>query len=152
MSQGEVSGSMEAGEDDELIAVWPWVDPEQRESGGMGRGRGRVLVSASQISWVEINGRLMELYAVSGAKYVLPGTLKSLEQRWAKCGFVRIHNSYLVSLTHVRRLCPTSEGGREVYLRFGAGGRYRPVSRRRCPDFKQMWISHLATQYEKSFR
>lgn len=104
-----------------------------------------------KVSWVESSGHFMEFYTVTGEKYLLRGTLKSLEQQWAKYRFVRIHNSYLVSLSHVHKLCPTPGGGREVYLRFGAGGRYRSVSRRRCPEFKQVWISHIAEQYEKYF-
>ncbi|MDQ2882161.1 MAG: LytTR family transcriptional regulator [Actinomycetota bacterium] len=154
MSQSERSKSTEANEDDEPIAVWPWVDPDGSDTrGGVDRGQDRVLLASSQVSWAEVRGHLIELYTVTGEKYGLRGTLTNLERRWAKYGFVRIHNSYLVSLQNVRELCPTSGGGREVYLRFGsAGGRYRPVSRRRCPEFKQVWINHIEAQYKKSFR
>lgn len=131
--------------------MWPWVDPDHSESDGLHSGQDRVLVARSQVSWVEIRGHFMKLYTVTGEKYALRGTLKSLEQRWARYGFVRIHNSFLVSLPHVRQLRPTPGGGREVYLRFGAGGRYRPVSRRHFREFKQVWTSHIEAQYEKSF-
>lgn len=151
MSQSEIPESTEANDEDMLIAVRPWFDPEHSETDEVDRNQPRVLIARSQVSWVEVRGHFMELYTVTGEKYVLRGTLRSLERRWAKDGFVRIHNSYLVSLPHIRKLCPTSRGGREVYLSFGAGGRYRPVSRRRWGEFKQVWTSHIEMQYEKSF-
>lgn len=143
MTQGDTS----EGEDDEFIAVWPWGDPELRTSDQVDR----VLVARSQVSWVEVEGHFLKLHTATGERYALRGTLTSLEQRWSKYGFVRIHNSFLVSLSHVRKLCPASRGGREAYLSFGADGRYLPISRRRFWKFKQMWISHIESQYEKSF-
>jgi hypothetical protein len=137
MSQGEISPSTEASEEDEFIAVWPWVDPDHSKSDGLDSGQDRVLVARSQVSWVEIRGHLIELYTVTGEKYGLRGTLKSLEQRWARYGFVRIHKSYLIFLPHVRQLRPTpGVVGRCTYVSVlmestvrSAGGVVRSLSR-----------------------
>jgi hypothetical protein len=73
MSQDEISASTEDSEEDEFIAVWPWSDLEQSESDGSGRDQDRVLLARSQVSWVEISGHLIELYTVTGEKYMLRG-------------------------------------------------------------------------------
>ena len=138
MTQGEIWASAEADGGDEFISV--------RAASGRA-----LMLARSQVSWEEIEGHLLLLHTVIGKKYVLRGSLKSLEQRWSKYGFVRIHNSFLVSLSHVRKLRPTSRGGREAYLSFGAEGRYLPISRRCFQKFKQMWAKHIESQYEKSF-
>ncbi|MDQ3764837.1 MAG: LytTR family transcriptional regulator [Actinomycetota bacterium] len=151
MSQGEMSASPEANEDDDSIAVWPLIGPKHSKTSGMDRGQARVVLAPSQVSWVEIKGHLMELYTATGENYVLRGTLKSLQQWWAKHNFVRIHNSYLVSLAHVRKLRATPRGGWKVYLTFGAEQLALPISRRRLSEFKQLWTDHVEAQYEKSF-
>lgn len=135
MSQGEETGSAEAGGDDDGIAVWPWVEPKRGGTGGVDRSQGQVWLVPSQVSWVDIEGHLLRLHAVTGEVFARRGTLKSLEQRWAASGFVRIHNLFLVFLPHVQPV-PTSRG-REVYLSSGANARYFPVSRRRWPQVKQ---------------
>jgi DNA-binding LytR/AlgR family response regulator len=151
MSRSKKTESAEATEDDEFIAVWPWVDSDRGRLGRVDRGRGPVLVARSQVSWVEVRGRFLEFYVVTGERYALRGALTSLQRRWAKHGFVRIHKSYLVSLAHVRELCRTSGSGREVCLLFGGGDRYLPISRRCYPEFKHTWISHIEAHYKKSF-
>jgi two-component system, LytTR family, response regulator LytT len=151
MSWNEETESTEANNDDEFIVVWPCVDSDQGKSVRVDRDHGPVSIARSQVSWVEVRGRFLEFYLVSGERYALRGTLTSWERRWAEHGFVRIHASYLVSLAHVRELCRTSEGGRKVCLLFGGGDRYRPISRRRYSQFKRAWISHIEVQYKNSF-
>jgi DNA-binding LytR/AlgR family response regulator len=137
MPQGEKTGSAEASGDDGRIAVWPWVDVKRGGTGGVDRSRGRVWLVPLQVSWAEVEGHRVLLHTVTGDVYMRRGTLKSLEQRWAAYGFVRIHNWFLVFLPHVQQLLRTSVGGWEVYLSSGASARYFPVSRRRCQMVKQ---------------
>jgi DNA-binding LytR/AlgR family response regulator len=140
MSQSEKTGSAEAGGDEERIAVWPWVDPKRGGTGGVDRSRDRVWLVPSQVSWVEVEGHLLRLRTVTGEVYARRGTLKSLEQRWAAYGFVRIHNWYLVFLPHVQQAVRTLSDSWEVYL--SSGGRYFPVSRRRWSKVKQELEKH----------
>lgn len=140
MSQGEISGSAESSDDD-CIEVWPWVksDPERGEIGGVDRAQGRVVLASSQVSWAEVEGHWVRLHTVTGGVYAMRMTLKSLEQQWAKYGFVRVHNWFLVFLPHVQEFFRTRSGGWEIYLKSGAGGRYFPVSRWRRWEFQQRW-------------
>jgi DNA-binding LytR/AlgR family response regulator len=151
MSQGEMSASLEANEDDDCIAVWPRVDAQHSEANRPDNDQTHELLAASQVSWVQLNGRSMELYTATGEKYVRRGTLASLQRRWAKYGFVRIHNKYLASLAHIRKLRTTSAGRGEVGLNFGADVIARPVSNRRLSGFKQAWARHIEAQHKKSF-
>jgi DNA-binding LytR/AlgR family response regulator len=151
MSQGEIPASLEPNEDDDSIAVWPWVDPKHSEANGANQNQAHELLAPSQVSWVQLNGHLMELHTATGEKYVRRGTLANLQRQWAKYGFVRIHREYLVSIAHIRKLRTTSTGRGEVCLNFGTEVIARPVSHRRLSQFKQMWTRHLEAQHEKSF-
>lgn len=124
MTQDEMVASPEDGEGDECVSV-------------MGAAGRTVKLAYSQVRWVRADGHFLCLHTVDGESYRLYGTLKSLLQRWAKHGLVRIHNSFLVFLPHVRELRQEAEGP-VVYLGSGAGAISFPVSRRKCQDIKKL--------------
>ena len=71
---------------DEVIAV---------EMGGS-----TTLVHRSTVQWVEADGDYARLHTATGSHLVrIP--ISTLETRWAQTGFVRVHRSYLVSLSLV---------------------------------------------------
>jgi DNA-binding LytR/AlgR family response regulator len=64
--------------------------------------------------------------------------MATLEERWAKAGFVRIHRSYLVSLTHVQevRFAP----GRASVV---VGADELPVSRRHTRALRDLLAARV---------
>jgi DNA-binding LytR/AlgR family response regulator len=119
MAQSEISASAEVYGIEEFISVRRWVDPDHSEMSGLDRDQARVLLARSQVTFIRVEGHFLHLHTVSGGEYVRRGTLKSLEQQWAKYGLVRIHNKYLVFLPHVRELRHESKGP-VVFLNSGA--------------------------------
>lgn len=60
-------------------------------------------ISRSQIRYAQAQGDYARLHTPSGSHLVrIP--LSTLEERWATAGFVRIHRSTLVSLSHVKEV------------------------------------------------
>ena len=74
------------------------------ERGGVTR-----FVNRSDITHVEAQGDYARLH-VPGDSHLVRTPLSVLEEEWADAGFVRIHRSLLVSLTHVREV--RTDGGR----------------------------------------
>jgi DNA-binding LytR/AlgR family response regulator len=143
MAQSEISGSTEVYEMEEFIAVRRWVDPDHGEMSGLDRDQDYVLLARSQVTHVGVQGHFLHLHTVSGGEYVRRGTLKGLEQWWAKYGLVRIHNSHLVFLSHVHELHHESRG-LVVFLGSGAGAASLPISRKRFQEFKRLREAHKA--------
>jgi DNA-binding LytR/AlgR family response regulator len=137
MSQSEIPRSAESSDD--CIEVWPWIKPERGEIGGVDRAHGRVWLAPSQVSWAEVKDHWVRLHTVTGAVYAMRGTLKSLEQRWAKYDFMRIHDWFLVFLPHVQRFLRPRPDAWEIYLKSSSGGRYFPISRRKRREFQEWW-------------
>lgn len=138
MTQGEISTSTEVYGIEDFIAVLPWVDPDHSDTGRVDRDQTPVLLARSAVVFVWVEGHFLHLHTVTGDEYVRRGTLKSLQQRWAKYGLVRIHNKYLVFLSHVKELRHESKDS-VVSLGFGAGTASLPISQRRFQAFKQLW-------------
>lgn len=105
------------------------VNPDDRiavELGGITR-----LVHRDDILFVEAEGDYSRLHTATGSHLVrIP--ISGLEQRWADAGFVRIHRSYLVSLTHLDHIREDA-GKVEVVI----AGRVLPVSRRTAPALRE---------------
>jgi DNA-binding LytR/AlgR family response regulator len=60
-------------------------------------------ITRSQIRYAQAQGDYARLHTASGSHLVrIP--LSTLEERWAAAGFVRIHRSTLVSLSHVKEV------------------------------------------------
>ena len=60
-------------------------------------------ITRSQVRYAQAQGDYARLHTATGSHLVrIP--LSTLEERWAAAGFVRIHRSTLVSLSHVREV------------------------------------------------
>lgn len=81
-------GSQAAG--DEQIAV---------ELGGVTR-----FVSRATVAHVEAQGDYVRLHVADGGSHLIRVPLGVLADEWADAGFVRIHRSLLVNLSHVREV------------------------------------------------
>jgi DNA-binding LytR/AlgR family response regulator len=112
----EVGSEQPAAETDETIAV---------ELGGVTR-----LVSRSSVRYVEAQGDYVRLHTESG-NHLLRTSLSTLEERWRRAGFVRIHRSTLVALRHVDEV--RVDGGRWT-VRLGQD--VLQVSRRHSRDLR----------------
>lgn len=140
MPQQEISPSTEAYEINEFIRVRRWlIDPRDCYTGGtVDHDKPPVLLARSAIVFIRVVGHLLHLHTVSGCEYVCRGTLKSLQQRWAQYGLVRIFNSYLVFLSHVQEVRHESDGPK-VILAYGRSDASLPISRERYRLFEQLW-------------
>jgi Response regulator of the LytR/AlgR family len=79
----------------------------------------RVLVlQPAEIDWVEADGDYVRIHVANTAHFTRM-TLTELERRLAPEGFVRIHRSVLVNLSHVAEFRPLSRGPSVVVLRNG---------------------------------
>jgi DNA-binding LytR/AlgR family response regulator len=96
------------------------------ELGGVTR-----FVPLSEIRFVEASGDYARLHTADGSHLVrIP--LATLEQRWARAGFVRIHRSFLVATAHLSELRVDPGGGHVVRV----GEALLPVSRRHARELK----------------
>ncbi|MET0784085.1 LytR/AlgR family response regulator transcription factor [Leifsonia flava] len=89
------------------------------------------IVRRDDIRYVQAQGDYARLHTAE-ASYLVRIPMADLERQWADAGFVRIHRSYLVALTHVTR------------IRLGAvpptvtvDGAELPVSRRLLPTLRE---------------
>ncbi|MGB3696732.1 MAG: LytTR family DNA-binding domain-containing protein [Gordonia sp. (in: high G+C Gram-positive bacteria)] len=105
------------------------------ESGGI-----TSLVRRDSISWIEAVGDYARLHTDTGS-YLVRMTLSTLEARWRKAGFARVHRSYLVSLPMVAGLRAT---GAATLVRVRANGRSPavelPVSRRQVRELRDRLV------------
>ena len=129
MPESEIPPWMDGEGDDEILRARPVSE------------RRTVAVARSQISWVERDKRTTVVHTVSGESFVVRETLTSLEQRWSKHGFMRIHDSFLVFVPHVRELRrlrePRVGRGYVVRLEFAEAFAELQVSRRKVAEIKQ---------------
>jgi len=98
------------------------------------------LVRRDSIGWVEAEGDYARLHSASGSHLVrIP--LSTLETRWRKHGFQRVHRSYLVALRLVTGL-RTTDGA--VLVRLRANGTSPavelPVSRRQARELRDRLV------------
>jgi DNA-binding LytR/AlgR family response regulator len=106
--------------DDETISV---------ELGGVTR-----FVRRSDVSYVSAQGDYARLHT-SDSSHLLRIPLSTLEERWADAGFVRIHRSHLVALTHVDEI--RMDAGRYSVV---IGDTVLPVSRRHTREFRDLLV------------
>lgn len=97
-----------------------------------------VPVARSQVRWVQAEGDYVRLYTDKHTSYLWRRSLTSLEERWGRHGFVRIHNSFLVCVPLVKKLWRNYSGWL-VTLGSGPDAVDLPVSRRKVQAFKQQW-------------
>ncbi len=111
----------------------PVATPEVQipvERGGVTR-----FIDRSTITHVEAQGDYARLHT-SADQHLLRIPLSALEQEWGPAGFVRIHRSVLVALSHVREV--RMESGRcSVVVGHGASSVELSVSRRNTRDLRE---------------
>lgn len=97
----------------------------------------------SRIIYVEVNKKHLYFTMTDGSVQRVFGTLKEYEsQLFARPEFMRIHRSYIVNMTHVAQLSPTS-------IRTFAGNNL-PVSRLLYPQLQKDYMKLLFEQREDS--
>lgn len=89
------AGGADAPVEDEVIPV---------ELGGVTK-----LVYRSTVRWVEAQGDYARLHTSDGS-HLIRTSLSALANRWADAGFVRIHRSYMVSISLISELRTTGSG------------------------------------------
>ncbi|GGP62882.1 LytR/AlgR family response regulator transcription factor [Saccharothrix coeruleofusca] len=99
------------------------------ELGGITR-----FIRLADIRYVEAHGDYARLHTATGSGLVR-AALNGLEERWRSAGFVRIHRSHLVSLSHIDEL--RLEDG---HLSVNIGGAVLPVSRRHARHLRQLLV------------
>ncbi|HEX3613892.1 MAG TPA: LytTR family DNA-binding domain-containing protein [Sporichthyaceae bacterium] len=67
-------------------------------------------IARRDIRYVESHGDYARLHTAGGT-HLVRVPMATLEERWAEAGFIRIHRSYLVSLSHVTEVRLTGEQG-----------------------------------------
>lgn len=88
------------------------------------------MIRQDAIQYVQAQGDYARLHTDDGS-YLVRVPMSDLEQQWAAAGFVRIHRSYLVSLSHVSRLRLGASSPTVVI-----GATELPVSRRLLPSLR----------------
>jgi DNA-binding LytR/AlgR family response regulator len=91
-------------------------------------------VQRSQVLWVEAHGDYARLHTTD-AGHLVRVPLTTLEERWGRAGFVRIHRSTLVQLRHVDEV-RTEQGRCSVRL----GEVELAVSRRHTRDLRERLV------------
>lgn len=118
--RGVQAAAAAPGQDDETIPV---------ELGGVTR-----FIRRGDIRYVEAQGDYARLHTRDGS-HLVRVPLAALEERWSGAGFVRIHRSHLVSLSHVEEI--RVEGGRCAVR---VGDDVLMVSRRHARELRDLLI------------
>jgi DNA-binding LytR/AlgR family response regulator len=96
--------------------------------------KGRRIVAAADVEWLEANGNYARLHtAVEAFLYRMP--LSRLEQQLDPRQFVRVHRSAIVNVDRVRHIEPFPSGDAVLHLESGASVR---MSRRFARSFHEM--------------
>jgi DNA-binding LytR/AlgR family response regulator len=94
-------------------------------------------VHRSEVQWVEAHGDYARLHTADGGSHLVRIPLSTLEERWGRHGFVRIHRSYLIAVAQVTELRGDSSGGHVVRV----AGVELPVSRRSARGLKDLLVN-----------
>lgn len=105
------------------------------ELGGVTR-----FVSRSDVRYVEAHGDYTRLFTATGA-HLIRMPLSTLEERWRRHGFVRIHRSHLVAVRHIEEV--RFESGRST-VRLGTVE--LAVSRRHQRDLRDLLVRQARPQ------
>ncbi len=97
----------------------------------VGLGGVTTFIKRSQVRYAQAHGDYARLHTTTGS-HLVRTSLTTLEERWAEAGFVRIHRSTLVSLSHVDAVV-TRHGGCMIRL----GDVELQVSRRHLRGLRQ---------------
>jgi hypothetical protein len=124
-----------------LVLLWLWrralltpreaapeADPAAAEPAFLADSRkGRVVIRAPEIDWVEAQGNYVALHA-GGESYLIRQPLKAMDAKLRGAAFVRTHRSALVNTRRVRGIHRSDAGELRVEL---ANQEFAPLSDRR---------------------
>ena len=96
-------------------------------------------VAVADVRFVEAQGDYARLHTAT-ASHLVRIPMSTLEQRWTRFGFVRVHRSYLVATAHITELRVEPGGGHAVRIGAGAEGTSIPVSRRHTRELKDRLV------------
>ena len=91
-------------------------------------------VSRNDVRYVEAHGDYARLHTAV-ANHLVRVPLATLEEQWAAAGFVRVHRSYLVGISHIEELRFDGE-----HYEVRVAGRLLPVSRRHSRELKDRLV------------
>jgi DNA-binding LytR/AlgR family response regulator len=97
-------------------------------------------IQRSDVRYAEAAGDYARLHTASGS-HLVRTALAALEEQWEPAGFVRVHRSYLVSLTHIHEL--HLDGGHYAVQLAGVrgeAGQVLPVSRRHGRELRDRLV------------
>jgi DNA-binding LytR/AlgR family response regulator len=97
------------------------------------RGGATRLVARSSILYVKAEGDYVRIVADDG-RFLVRSPLSEIERRWAECGFVRVHRSYVANLRRATEIRPELGGGATIVL---ADGSQVPVARRQVGELRR---------------
>lgn len=95
--------------------------------------RGRLVVRAADVDWIEAAGNYARLH-VDGDAHLYRMPLARLEERLDRGRFTRVHRSAIVNLDAVEEVRPRASGDADLRLRTGAAVR---LSRRYAAGFHE---------------
>jgi DNA-binding LytR/AlgR family response regulator len=107
-----------------------------------------VMVARSQVRWVEAKGDYIRLHTAKRS-YLRRQSLASLEARWSRHGFARIHRSFIIFVPLATKL-QRNHSRWTVRVGSGPGAVDLPVSRRKLHKFKQRWANEYRHSNETS--
>lgn len=93
------------------------------------------MIRRSEVRYAQAQGDYVRLFTDQSA-YLIRVPLAELETAWGQAGFVRIHRSYLMALTAVRRM-RLAAGAASVTVAVSGNEVELPVSRRMLPTLRE---------------
>lgn len=100
-------------------------------------GQGKIeLICVGDIVYLRAEGDYVAIVTASG-QHLKEGTMKYFEENLPAGEFVRVHRSYIVSVSHISRI-ETSGRDHTLVLRGGAGGRVGEVIRISDAGYKML--------------
>ena len=113
------------------------------ELGGVTR-----FLQVADVRYVEAQGDYARLHTATGS-HLVRVPLAALEERWGSVGFVRVHRSYLVAISHITELRVEPGGGHSVRVGSGPSAALLPVSRRLSRDLKDRLVRRARREAER---
>lgn len=77
-----------------------------------------LLINPASVEWIEACGNYVRIHTADGS-HLVRGTISGYERHLTSSGFVRIHRSALVNISHVASLEPVVSGDYTVHLTSG---------------------------------
>ncbi len=90
---------------------------------------GLKFITLADILYVQADGNYSEIVTQNNERFLVAKPLKSAEMRLQQDGFLRVHQSYLVNVVHIRQF------GSQIEL---SSNEILPVSRRRSRQISQL--------------